>query len=213
MHAITHRTAVELAGRAPELREVGTLVDVGGASGAFVIGLAQELPDLRGVVFDLPPVKPIAEDFFHHYRLDNRLRFQAGDFWKDPLPAGADAYALGFILHDWDELGGSILLDKIACASRPGGLLLVGEFLLDDNRTGPLFVARQDLNMLLAARGRERSAEEYRNWLRKHSFALESIYGTSNGKNYMVARKLKTKRTKGVTTAPRAARVAEEPWP
>lgn len=188
MHAITYRTAVELAVLAPELRDVRTLVDVGGAGGAFVIGLAQMLPGLHGVVFDLPPVQPIAEDFFCRYSLSNRLRFHSGDFWSDPLPPGADAYGLGFVLHDWDELGGSLLLDKIAKASRPGGLLLVGEFLLNDDRTGPLFVARQDLNMLVAARGRERSASEYRDWLAKHGFSLEKIYPVSNGKNYLIAR-------------------------
>jgi predicted O-methyltransferase YrrM len=188
MHAITYRTAVELAALAPELRDVRTLVDVGGAGGAFVIGLAQALPALQGVVFDLPPVQPIAEDFFCRYGLSDRLRFHPGDFWADPLPPRADAYSLGFVLHDWDELGGSIVLDKIAQASRPGGLLLVGEFLLNDDRTGPLFVARQDLNMLVAARGRERSAPEYRQWLAKHGFSLEKIYPVSNGKNYMVAR-------------------------
>lgn len=85
-------------------------------------------------------------------------------------------------------MGGSILLDKIAKVSRPGGLLLVGEFLLNDDRTGPLFVARQDLNMLVAARGRERSAPEYRDWLARHGFALERIYPVSSGKNYLVAR-------------------------
>jgi hypothetical protein len=106
----------------------------------------------------------------------------------DPLPPRADAYSLGFVLHDWDELGGSIVLEKIAQASRPGGLLLVGEFLLNEDRTGPLFVARQDLNMLVAARGRERSAPEYRQWLAKHGFSLEKIYPVSNGKNYLVAR-------------------------
>lgn len=188
MHAITYRTAVELSALAPELRDVRTLIDVGGAGGAFVIGLAERLPALQGVVFDLPPVQSIAEDFFCRYGLSDRLRFHSGDFWTDPLPPGADAYSLGFVLHDWDEPGGSILLDKIAQASRPGGLLLVGEFLLNDDRTGPLFVARQDLNMLVAARGRERSAPEYRDWLARHGFALERIYRVSNGKNYLVAR-------------------------
>lgn len=188
MHAITYRTAVELATLAPELRDVRTLVDVGGAGGAFVIGLAERLPDLRCVVFDLPPVQPIAEDFFCRHGLSDRLRFHPGNFWEESLPPGADAYSLGFVLHDWDEMGGSILLDKIAKVSRPGGLLLVGEFLLNDDRTGPLFVARQDLNMLVAARGRERSAPEYRDWLARYGFALERIYPVSNGKNYLVAR-------------------------
>lgn len=188
MHAVSYPPALDFAERAGEIRQVRNVVDVGGASGAFLIALAQKHPELEGTVFDLPPVRPIAEGFIRSEGLSDRLSFQGGDFWEDPLPAGADAYCLGFVLHDWDTEGGSRLLEKIAEVSRPGSLLVVGEYLLNDDRTGPLFVARQDLNMLVAARGRERSAAEYRQWFSEHGFELEKIYPVSNGKNFMVAR-------------------------
>lgn len=190
MHAVTYRTGAVLAGRAPELSQVRRLVDVGGASGAFAIALAQAFPRLRGTVFDLPAVRPIAEEQIRRHGLADRLSFQAGDFWEDPLPAGACAYSLGFILHDWDTTGGSIILRKIAAAARPGALLILGEFLLDDDRTGPRFVVRQDLNMLVAARGRERSAAEYRDWLEETGFRWERVCPTCNGKHYMLARRV-----------------------
>lgn len=188
MHAITRPAARELAERADELEGLRSLVDVGGASGALVLEMARRHPGLQAIVFDLPPVRPIAEERFRSSGLGDRLHFQPGDFWRDPLPAGADAYALGFVLHDWDRTGGSILLGKIAEAARTGTWLIVGEYLLDDDRTGPRFVARQDLNMLLAARGRERTASEYREWLGEHGFAVERIVPTRHGKNYMLAR-------------------------
>jgi hypothetical protein len=188
MHAVSYPPARDFAERAREIREVKSVVDVGGASGAFLIALAHQHPELEGTVFDLPTVRPIAEGFIHGEGLADRLSFHGGDFWEDPLPAGADAYSLGFVLHDWDTEGGSRLLGKIAEASRPGGLLILGEYLLNDEGTGPLFVARQDLNMLVAARGRERSAAEYGRWLAEHGFELEKIYPVSNGKNFLVAR-------------------------
>ncbi|MFP3942201.1 MAG: methyltransferase [Thermoanaerobaculia bacterium] len=188
MHAITRPAARELAEHADELEGLRSLVDVGGASGALVLEMARRHPGLEATVFDLPPVRRLAEERFRSSELGDRLRFQPGDFWKDPLPAGADAYALGFVLHDWDRTGGSLLLGKIAEAARPGSWLIVGEYLLDDDRTGPRFVARQDLNMLLAARGRERTAAEYREWLGEHGFTVERILPTSRGKNYMLAR-------------------------
>lgn len=188
MHAITRPAARELAEHADELEGLRSLVDVGGASGALVLEMARRHPGLEAIVFDLPPVRHLAEERFRSSGLGDRLRFQPGDFWNDPLPAGADAYALGFVLHDWDRTGGSLLLGKIADAARPGSWLIVGEYLLDDDRTGPRFVARQDLNMLLAARGRERTAAEYREWLSEHGFTVERILPTSRGKNYMLAR-------------------------
>jgi len=141
-------------------------------------------------VLDLPPVWPIAEDFFQEYRLTNRLSFQSCDFWEEPIPHGADAYGLGFILHDWDDLGGSILLSKLAEAARSGALLIVGEYLLNDDKTGPLFVARQNLNMMVAARGRERTAREYGDWIAEFGFELERIQPTSKGKHFLITRRL-----------------------
>lgn len=187
MHGVTYSAAAEFAGRAPELRLIRSVVDIGGASGAFAIALAERHPGLRATVYDLEAVAPIAARFIEAAGLDGRVSFQPGDFWEDDLPVHADAYSLGFILHDWDELGGSILLEKIAAASRPGSLLIVGEYLLDETRTGPLFVARQDLNMLVAARGRERTAAEYRAWLGRYGFEIRNIYPTSMGKQFMVA--------------------------
>jgi predicted O-methyltransferase YrrM len=177
MHTITYEAAVEFA----------TIVDIGGATGAFAIALAQKFPRLRGIVFDLPPVRPIAEDFFHRYGLAARLSFMEGDFFENPIPAGFDAYSLGFILHDWDREGGSFLLRKIAEATRPGGLLIIGEYVLNDNRTGPRYVARSDLNMLVAARGRERTAGEYQEWIKEFGFQLQRIQPTSKGKHFLIA--------------------------
>jgi SAM-dependent methyltransferase len=190
MHAITYHAASELAAHAPELREVGSITDLGGASGAFVIALAQANARLEGCVFDLPPVRPIAEDYFRSSGLDGRLAFRAGDFWKDPLPAGSDAYSLGYILHDWSTEGGTFLLRKVAAALRPGGLLIVGEGLWEDDRSGPAWIARSDLNMLLAARGRERSARDYREWIEPLGFRIERVQPTSRGKQFIFARRV-----------------------
>jgi hypothetical protein len=189
MHVITYRAGSEFATQAPELRNVRSVVDIGGASGAFLIALAEVHRNLRGTVFDLPAVRCVAEEHLHRHCLAERLRFQAGDFWEDELPPGADVYSLGFILHDWDTAGGSLLLQKIADAAPPDGLLIIGEYLLDENRTGPLHVARMDLNMLVAARGRERTAREYADWIAEFGFDLQRIQPTSRGKHFLIARR------------------------
>jgi acetylserotonin N-methyltransferase len=189
MFPLAYRAGRAFARRAPEVAEIGEIVDVGGASGAFLIALAEASPRLRGVVFDLPPVRPIAEETIGRYGLSGRLRFRAGDFWGDPIPAGADAYSLGFVLHDWDPEGGSRILSKVAEATRPGGLLIVGEQLLDDDRTGPRWAARQDLNMLVATGGRERTAAEYAEWIARFGFRLERVQRTATSKDFLVARR------------------------
>jgi hypothetical protein len=189
MHTITYRVAQEFAARAPELEEIKTLVDLGGASGAFLIALAQARPWLRGAVFDLPQVEPITRDFFRRYEVADRLDFVAGNFWEDPLPPRQDAYALGFVLHDWSTEQGSAILRKIARAAGPGAFLIVSEYLLDEDKTGPKWVVRSDLNMLVAARGRERNAAEYRQWVEAAGFNFVRVHETTLGKHFLIFKK------------------------
>ena len=188
MHSITNEAATAFAASAPELEDVDHIVDLGGASGALLIALAQQFPHLRGTVFDLGPVRPIAEDFFREQNLEDRLDFQEGDFFNGSLPSDVDAYSLGYILHDWDHASGTYLLKKIAEALPPGGLLIIGESLLDEDRTGPLHVARNNLNMMVVARGRERTASEYRDWIAECGFELERVEST-DAKDFLIARR------------------------
>lgn len=191
MHSISYEAALELAEMAhADLSQVRQIVDIGGASGAFVIALAEHYPRLRGVVFDLPQVQPIAEDFIRAAGVADRVSFYPGDFFDDPFPASADAYAMGFILHDWNTEQGSLLLRKVAGVTQPGEMLLVGEYLLNDERTGPLHVARMDLNLLVAGQGQERSAQEYREWLAAFGFALQATYPTSRDTYVMLLRRV-----------------------
>jgi hypothetical protein len=187
MHAITYHSASIVALASPELRALEMVVDVGGASGAFLIALTERCPALRGLVFDLPPVVAVAQEYIATAGMADRIATHAGNFWEDPLPAGADGYALGFILHDWDDEGGDRILDKVAMAADRGATLVVGEHLLAEDGTAPLFAVRQDVNMLVSARGRERSEAEYRDWIGRHGFALKRTYSASYGKHYMLA--------------------------
>jgi 3-hydroxy-5-methyl-1-naphthoate 3-O-methyltransferase len=189
MHAITYRAASEFAAQTPELRDIRHIVDIGGASGAFLIALAENAPQLQGTVLDLPYVRPVSEDYIRKNNLEGRLHFKCGDFFKDPVPVDADAYSLGFILHDWDTTGGSHILHKIAEAAQEGDMLILSEYLLYDNKTGPLHVVRSDLNMMVAARGMERSAHDYDTWIRDFGFRTERIVYSSDLRGFIIARK------------------------
>jgi hypothetical protein len=64
-----------------------------------------------------------------------------------------------------------------------------GEYVLNNDKTGPRFVARSDPNMLVAARGREWTAAEYGAWVHTCGFTLQGIYQTSTGKHFLIARR------------------------
>lgn len=189
MHTLTYQNGIEFAENAPELESVETIVDVGGAGGSFLIACAQKFPQLKGTVADLDYVQPVAEELFRKYDLQERLNFTSVNFFADPLPKNADAYMLGYILHDWTYEEGSVILSKISGAAPTNSLLLIGEYLLTSDKTGPLHVARANMNMLVAARGKERTAEEYRRWIDKFGFSLERIQMTKSLRAFLIARK------------------------
>src|SRR5689334_6706880 len=120
------------------------MVDVGGATGHLCIAACERYPQLQATVFDLPQVQRFANEHLARSSARERLHFTAGDFFTDDLPPG-DLYALGRILHDWDDVKIRRLLEKIHAALPAGGALLIVEALLDDDHSGPVYALMQSL--------------------------------------------------------------------
>jgi len=156
--------------RAFDLSRFRRLVDLGGATGHLSIAACELYPDLEAVVFDLPPVVPLAIEQRDRSPAASRIQVQAGDFLKDDLPHG-DLCALGRILHDWSEPKIHSLLTRIRQALPPHGALLIAEKLLDNDKRGPLFAQLQSLNMLVCTEGKERTVAEYEALLKQVGFA------------------------------------------
>src|SRR5213079_1961183 len=100
MTGVSTGAAIEIARRFP-FQRYRTFVDIGCAEGALSMQVGRAHPHITGGGFDLAPVGPVFDDFMAGHGLAERMRFQAGDFWTDPLPS-ADVLAMGHILHDWD---------------------------------------------------------------------------------------------------------------
>jgi len=105
------------------------------------------------VVCDLPTTRAFAERTIAAHGLTDRITFAPADYDSDPLPGGFDAAWLSHVLHGESPTAAATLLRKAAAALKPGGLLLVQEFILDDSRDGPLFPALFSLNMLVGTPG------------------------------------------------------------
>jgi hypothetical protein len=84
--------------------------------------------------------------------MSDRVKFFAGNFFTDPLPA-ADVLIMGRILHDWDLAQKRMLLEKANAALPTGGALIVYEAIIDDERRENAFGLLGSLNMLLATLG------------------------------------------------------------
>ena len=129
-----------------------TFADIGTAEGCFPAQVATAHPHLRGEGFDLPVVRPFFEEYVASFRVQDRVRFRAGDFFKDPLPS-ADVLVMGMILHDWSLDVKQALLKKAHEALPDGGALIVYEHLIDDDRRKNLTGLLMSLIMLLETQG------------------------------------------------------------
>lgn len=121
---------VDLAGR----RQI---LDLGGGSGCYCIVAAQQHPSLRAIVFDLPPVVEVTREFIASHGLSDRVTAQAGDFTRDPLPAGSDVVIMASNLPQYSREIIEAVIARALAALAPGGEMhLIGE-MLDDERSGP----------------------------------------------------------------------------
>jgi acetylserotonin N-methyltransferase len=152
-----------------DLSGFGRLVDLGGATGHLAIAACERYAELRAVVFDLPRATTLAREQVAKSPAFERMEVVAGDFFEDELPE-ADLYYVGRILHDWTESNIERLLSRIFDRLPPGGALLIGEKLLEEDSVGPVAANMQSLNMLIVTEGRERSLSEYTRLLRRAGF-------------------------------------------
>jgi hypothetical protein len=98
----------------------------------------------------LPTTRPFAEETIARFHMEERIAFTPGNFLIDDLPGDFDVAWLSHILHGEGPDDCRRILKKAAASLRTGGLLLVHEFIVDDDLTGPLFPALFSLNMLVA---------------------------------------------------------------
>jgi acetylserotonin N-methyltransferase len=153
-----------------DLGKYRSLIDLGGGTGHLAIAACERYPQLRAVVFDLLDAVELAEEIVEASSAAERIRVVAGDFFVDPLPEG-DLYAVGRVLHDWNEEKIIKLLHRIHERLPAEGAVLIAEKLLEESKRSPRWAQMQNLNMLTCTEGKERTLVEYEALLRRVGFA------------------------------------------
>ncbi|HEV3205752.1 MAG TPA: methyltransferase [Terriglobales bacterium] len=157
--------------------QIHSLVDVGGGHGLLLATILERNPRLQGTLYDEAhvvegakngPLKPVME----------RCALVSGDMFSS-VPAGADAYIMKHIIHDWPDdqclkilkacrrgvnSGGKLL--AVDCVIQPGNDFSPGKFL--------------DLQMLIFPGGRERSEKQFRELFAKSGWQLRRIIPTAS---------------------------------
>lgn len=149
--------------------QFSSVVDVGGGSGDLLSAILSVNPGMRGNLVDLPATASSAEATFQARGVTDRAVVTPQSFFE-PLPAGADAYLLVDIIHDWDDFNAHRILARCVEAAPADGRILVVEGV-----GGRRAATDMDLSMLVIFGGRERRLEEFAALGGEHGLVLESV--------------------------------------
>jgi cyclopropane fatty-acyl-phospholipid synthase-like methyltransferase len=159
-----HTNSREAARRVVEMAPLlpgSTLLDVAGGSGIYAAEYARATPDLKAILFDLPPTIEAAHEILTAEGLEDRVVYRTGDYRSDPFPGPVDAVLLSNLLQTEGE------------ALRPGGTLLVHGIMGDPDQAKPTLLAIHSLQMyVLFDQGRAHSAEAISSWLAEEGFGV-----------------------------------------
>jgi ubiquinone/menaquinone biosynthesis C-methylase UbiE len=147
------------------------VLDLAAGSSVWSIALAQQSPHVTATAVDWPGVLEITRRVVARNGLTERYQFIAGDLLEAEFGSGYDIATLGHILHSEGEERSRRLLKKTHDALKPGGLIAIAEFLVNQDRSGPPNALIFALNMLVHTdKGSTYSFEEISEWLTATGF-------------------------------------------
>ncbi|WP_338742888.1 methyltransferase [Actinomadura luteofluorescens] len=162
----------------------GTVADLGGGDGTLLAAILLAVPGLRGVLFDLP--SGLADSSGTLADVAERAEIVPGDFFE-AVPERADAYVLKSVIHDWDDEKAAAILRNCRAAMGPGDRVLLLEQVMPEMVTpGSGGIVNNDLNMLVATGGRERTEAEFRELLNSAGLTAVSLTGPLRESAYHV---------------------------
>lgn len=157
------------------------IVDVAGGDGQMLAAILATCADTSGQVFEVPHVAERAARRFGQAGLAERATALAGSIF-DTVPAGADAYLLSRVIHDWADADAIAILKNCRLAANPASTLILVERVLPDRMDTTArarALAASDVNMLVMTGGRERTEAQYRELLAAASWRLTRLIATA----------------------------------
>ena len=155
-------------------------LDVGGGSGVWSAVWLGANRQANGFQLDWPVVNQIAKGFVGNFGVADRFHTIDGDFHKmDFGSAKYDFAVYGHIAHQETPADNVEIFRKFRRAIKPGGTLVVNDFILTDDRTGHPFAMLFASQMLLGTKGGFTWRQsDYRKWLGEAGFASVDIVPT-----------------------------------
>ncbi len=137
MHGNAANGVGQWVARQVDLSDRSLLLDVGGGPGTYSIAMCQRFPNLRAIVWDVPQTIAIAQQVIERFHMEDRIAVKEGDWNCDEFGTGYDCILMSNIMHGHGSQAETRLKQGMR-ALEPGGLLIAHDFLLNNDKSGPL---------------------------------------------------------------------------
>jgi SAM-dependent methyltransferase len=166
------------------------LLDLAGGPATYTMAFLEAYPDMRATLFDLPEVVEIAREQVEAAGLTDRVTFLPGDLTTDDYGSGYDLVLLSNIIHSFSPETNLEMVRKCHDALDSGGTLVIKDFLVDNDRSGPAFSLMFALNMLVNTRdGDTYTFAEVEEWTREAGFVDGEVHNMTPQTRMWVAKK------------------------
>ena len=158
-----------------------TLLDVGGSHGLHAAAFCWRVPELSAVIYDLPVSLTNTPSLIANWGLSERLRCVVGNIVQDAIAGTFDVITYFLVAHNHTDADNARIIQKLAAALNPGGILLVYEYVREAvlpervSSTAAL-AAAFDLTLLIETGTHTHTAERIQAWL--HDAGLGKIKRT-----------------------------------
>jgi 2-polyprenyl-3-methyl-5-hydroxy-6-metoxy-1,4-benzoquinol methylase len=175
MFAIAKVNAQEVGRRTPVPPGATKMLDIGGSHGLFSAQICRRNPPLTSVILDLPPAIEKATSLLATLHMGETVQYKAGNALEEDL--GIEAYDLVFIsslVHHFTREQNVALCKKIYDALKPGGYLVIQEFIRPETpKSADQVGAVLDVFFALTSTSGTWSIKEISGWQKEAGFLLK----------------------------------------
>lgn len=148
-----------------DVSNVKNMLDVGGGSAAFSMEIVKKNPSIKAAVFDLPHVIPLTKKYVSEAGLLDNFYFIEGNYLTGDFETGYDLILLSAVVHINSYEENKKLINKCADSLNRNGMIIINDFIMNDDRTQPYHGALFSINMLVGTAGGDTYTEkEIREW-------------------------------------------------
>lgn len=166
------------------------MLDVGGGSGAYAMGMIETNPEMIAVIFDLPNVIPLTKKYVETFSQKDKVSYIEGNYLTGDLGNGYDLILLSAIVHINSDKQNLELINRCAASLNRGGQIVIKDWVMNEARTEPLGGAVFAINMLVGTKCGDTFTEtEMRNWFTSCGITKIERKNTSYGWSLVIGTK------------------------